>query len=121
MKPFRDNWKDKAWKIATAIIVAIIILNPEVAELALFIDAVGLEMFLMLIEVQILLTLGVFYDKIKSGYRYLKKSYLNSQLNMSWQNFKADPQSLLLLVPSQATLMSLLIFSAMIDILYKTV
>lgn len=121
MKLFKGNGKDKAWKIATAMIVAIIILNPEVAELALFIDAVGLEMFFILIEVQILLTLGIFYDKIKSGYFYLKSLYQHSKLNISWQNVKTDPSGLFLLAPSQATLMTLIVFSAAIDMLNKAV
>ena len=39
------NIKNKIWKYATAAIVILIMLNPEFAELALFIDAIGLEMF----------------------------------------------------------------------------
>lgn len=45
--------KDRAWKYATALVVFLIILNPELIQLALFIDAIGLELLLMLFEVQV--------------------------------------------------------------------
>ncbi|MCU7941511.1 MAG: hypothetical protein KZQ87_02430 [Candidatus Thiodiazotropha sp. (ex Cardiolucina cf. quadrata)] len=46
--------RSKAWKYATTIVVVFIIFNPEMIELALFIDAIGLELFLMLFEMQML-------------------------------------------------------------------
>jgi len=39
------KWKSKLWKYATAFIVVLIILNPEIIELALFVDAVGRKCF----------------------------------------------------------------------------
>ena len=110
------NWKNKAWKIATAIIVAIIIINPEIAELALFIDAVGLEMFFTLLEVQLLLTLGVFYNKIKMIFAYLKELF---KVKFSWKNYQRNPQNLLLIVPTPAMLMHLLVFSVIIGYQFK--
>ena len=114
----RKHWKNKAWKYATAIVVAIIILNPEVAELALFIDAVGLEVFFMLIEVQILVALGMFQAKLRLYFAYLKNSYQYFSSRIMWRNIKEEPESLLLLVPSQATMMSLLVFTAFLYIFF---
>ena len=63
------NIKNKIWKYATAAIVILIMLNPEFAELALFIDAIGLEMFFMLIEVQFIAITGALLNtKIKLIY-----------------------------------------------------
>ncbi|MES9828233.1 MAG: hypothetical protein ABW201_08215 [Candidatus Thiodiazotropha sp.] len=42
-----------AWKYATALAAALIVLNPEMIELALFVDAIGLELFLMQLEIQV--------------------------------------------------------------------
>lgn len=114
-----NHWKNKAWKYATAIVVAIIILNPEMAELALFIDAVGLELFFMLIEIQILVALGMVRAKLRLYFVCMKNSYKHFSSRRMWQNIKEEPESLLLFVPSQATIMSLLVFTAFIDILFK--
>ena len=107
------NWKITAWKYATAIVVAIIIFNPEVAEIALFIDAVGLEMFFMLIEVQIILTIGIFYEKFKLTINYFKR------LTLSAIYFREEPKTIILLVPSQSTLMQLLVVSFFVSLLFK--
>ncbi len=114
----KHSWKKQAWKYATAFIVALIILNPEMAGLALFIDAVGLEMFLMLIEVQIFVVLGMLIAKFKPIFSYLKNKYERNYEMFSWQNIA---ESLLLRVPSQATVMSLLVVSAFIQITYTTI
>ena len=47
------NWKKKTWKYATAFLVIMLAFNPGTVELALFIDAIGLDMLLLLFEVQI--------------------------------------------------------------------
>lgn len=116
-----SKWKIKAWKVATAVVVAIIIINPEVAGLALFIDAVGLEMFFMLLEVQILVVFGMFHAKLSMYFLYVKDlfSYLFSK--KMWLNIKKKPENLQLLVPSQATMMSLLVCSAFVDILFRNI
>ncbi len=40
------------WRFITAFIVFLLLLNPEMIHLAFFIDAIGLELFLLLIQVQ---------------------------------------------------------------------
>ena len=60
------NWRSRTIKFITVLIVILFILNPETTKLAIFIDAVGLEMMLLLFEVQ-LLTIAVFaYDQTVS-------------------------------------------------------
>jgi len=52
------KWKNNTWRYATAFVVTLILLNPEMADLALFIDAAGLDLILLLLEVQILAISG---------------------------------------------------------------
>ena len=114
------NLKNKAWKYATAITVVLIILNPEMVNLALFIDAVGLEMFLMLLEVQVLAILGAFLTtKIKPILAYIKNFQVYHFLGFSWRKIRKEPESLMFVAPSQATLMHFLVFSAAISIAFN--
>ena len=104
------NWKNKIWKYLTAFVVLLIILNPELAQLALFIDAIGLEMFLMLLEVQFLAILGMFFNsKIKPIFSYLTNLYSRHFLTFSWKNIKEHPENIMLAVPSPAVLMNTLV------------
>ena len=111
------NWKNKAWKYATAFVVVLIIFNPEMVGFALFIDAVGLEMFLMLLEIQVLAILGAFFSiRIKSFFSYIRYLCTRHALTFSWKNIEGKPETLMLVVPSPATLMHMLVFSAAIGI-----
>jgi hypothetical protein len=107
--------KDKAWKYATAFVVVLIILNPEMIELALFIDAVGLEIFLILLEVQALVIIGAFFkNKIKPTISRLKHLLEKCLLTDSLRRFKEGTEYLTMSVPSEAALMHLLVVSAVI-------
>jgi hypothetical protein len=108
--------KENVWKYATAVVVVLIILNPEMIELALFIDAVGLEMFLMLFEVQVLMILGVLLNnKIKPAISGLKLFVKKHLLFDCTRNFKVGTESLILSAHSEAALMHLLVISAVIS------
>ena len=111
------NFKNKVWKYLTALLVLLIILNPELAQLALFIDAIGLEMFLMLLEVQLIAFLGVvFNSKIKSAYIYVKHLFPRCLPFDSWKTILEKPERLLLTVPGPAMLMNTLVITAAIGI-----
>lgn len=102
------NRKNKIWKFATVFVVAFIILNPEMLELAFFIDAVGLEIFLMLLEIQLLAILSAFIDtKIKPTFKNIK---------YSWSRIKTAPESLILVMPGPVFIMHMLVFSAAISL-----
>ena len=107
--------KSKIWKYLTAFVVLLIILNPEMVQLALFIDAIGLEMFLMLLEVQILAVVSVFFNnKIKPLLNFIKCFYVNYIPSVTLKNIKETPEGLALASQSPAILMCLLVFSAAI-------
>ncbi|MCU7920830.1 MAG: hypothetical protein KZQ95_21105 [Candidatus Thiodiazotropha sp. (ex Epidulcina cf. delphinae)] len=113
------KFKDKVWKYATVMVVLLVILNPEMAELALFIDAIGLEMFLMLLEVQIVAIFSVFFSsKIKPAYIYVKNFCLRFLTIVSWKNIKENPDSLMLAVPSPVMLMNALVVSTLMGIIF---
>ncbi|MCP4408556.1 MAG: hypothetical protein GY807_12485 [Gammaproteobacteria bacterium] len=117
------NWKSKIWKYVTAFVIVLIILNPEIVELALFVDAVGMDMFLMLLEIQVLAILGTLFNtKIKPVIAYVKYFYTRHILVFSWKHIKEEPESLMLVVPtSPATLMYMLVCSAAIGIAFNGV
>ncbi|MBT2988356.1 MAG: hypothetical protein AB2531_03345 [Candidatus Thiodiazotropha sp.] len=111
------KFKEKVWKYATVIVVLLVLLNPEMAELALFIDAVGLEMFLMLLEVQIVVMFSLFFNTtIKSAYIYVKNLFLKLLPILSWESIKENPGNLILVVPSPAILMNVMVVSTLLGI-----
>jgi len=112
------NLKGRCWKYATAIVVIFILLNPETTHFALFLDAVCLDVFIMLLEVQILAVIGaVFSNYIKPFQACLKLIYLRHAQAFSWVNLTKLPRTPALVAPSQSTVMYMLVFSAAIDIL----
>lgn len=114
------KWKNIFWKGLTIFIVTLIIFNPETLQLALFIDAVGLDLFLMLLEVQIFSLLGLFINtRIKPLYTYLINFYSQHFQLISWKSIKETPDILMLVVPGPAILMSMLVFSAAISIIFN--
>lgn len=107
--------KGKAWKYATAIVVVLIIINPEMIELALLIDAVGLEMFLMLLEVQALTIIAVLLNGkiepvISSLKRFVEKHFLFDYMKM----IKEGAEGLVLPSTIEAAFMHLLVFSSLL-------
>ncbi|QHS13469.1 hypothetical protein [Shewanella sp. Arc9-LZ] len=72
------NIKKWMWKIATILVMGVLILNPEFVALALFVDAVGLDLFLLLFEVQIVAVIGYYFHAwfkpvLRSFYKCLLK------------------------------------------------
>ena len=66
------------WKTLTLIIIGLMLLNPEFMVISAFIDAVGLEMFSLLIEVQIITVVGYYFQHwvkpiLMPIYKYFKK------------------------------------------------
>ncbi len=65
------KFNQKFWKVATFVTVLILLAKPELIYFGIFIDGIGLELFLLLIEVQCIATLG-----------YIVKSWLNPIINL---------------------------------------
>jgi hypothetical protein len=119
MQELKMNQKDRLWRNASVIAIMFVLLNPEMIELALFLDAVGLEIFLMLLGIQISVIFGLLFGKIEVTMSNLKYFILNLQPRVSWESIKEAPERLLLAVPDQSTLLHILVFSAVLDLLLK--
>jgi hypothetical protein len=114
------NWKSKVWKYATAFIVVLIILNPEMAELALIIDAVGLELFLMLLEVQVIALAGALFHTRVKPITILAKRVWSKLINIvDWENAKVGIEGMMLAVSAPVIIMNLLVVSAATGIVFN--
>jgi hypothetical protein len=97
----RLEQKQRLWKFLTALAVLLIIFNPELVELAVFIDIIGLDVFFMLIEIQLLAIVGAAMNQ------YIKPAFIKTRNLLSQQKLKFAPQA-------PAILMNALVFSSTI-------
>ena len=68
------NWKKSTWKIATFLVVSFLIFNPELVVFGMFVDAVGLDIFLLLLEVQVIALIGYYFQNwIKPSLNLVKR------------------------------------------------
>jgi len=68
------NWKKSAWKIVTLLVVGTLIFNPELVAFGMFIDYVGLDLFLLLLEVQVVTLFGYYFQNwIKPALKLVMK------------------------------------------------
>lgn len=56
------NFKKSSWKTASFFAVVFLLFKPELMTLALLIDGLGLELFVLLLEVQVIATLGYYFQ-----------------------------------------------------------
>jgi len=106
--------KNKLWKFATFVAVVAILLNPELMELAFFIDAIGLELFLILLELQVLALLSVFYNsRIRPLLKWIKSCYTGVFPHFTLNSIINNPAKLVYTAQGPAILMILLVFYAM--------
>lgn len=112
----KKKWKNNALKFIGAVVVIMLMLNPETIQLALFIDAVGLDMFLLLIEVQVLTIAGfMFRTSIKPVIVFFKHITWRFIFIPSWREIRKNPAAIGYMLPSAATFMCFLVFSAAIE------
>ena len=107
------QWKNKIWQLAAVVMVLLFILNPELAPLGLFIDAVGLELFLMMLEVQLLAILATFFG---SWFRPLIPIYRRLTTVLLFSDFRQTAMYTVFQLPSPANLMHALVISSAICI-----
>jgi hypothetical protein len=56
------NNRKLIWKAATIAVAFLLLANPELIALALFVDVVGLDLFLILIQVQVMALSGYYFQ-----------------------------------------------------------
>lgn len=91
-----------------AIIIAFFALNPEILELALFINAIGFDIYLLLLEIQLLAIGGLFIQyAIRPVCSFFPGFSMHSFIMPSWGEIKHDSKSLSHAFPPGTVLMSL--------------
>lgn len=65
-------WRKRFWAVLTVVVVAFLATNPEFRLLVPVLDAIGLDVFVLLIEVQFVALLsGVFHPVFRYSWRFL--------------------------------------------------
>lgn len=114
------RFKNGVWRYATTIVVVLVLLNPEMAELALFVDAVGLDLFLMLLEIQVVVISGLFFKtKIKPACIQVRQMSSRLLASRAWRAAKDRPSHLGLSVSGPAALMNVLVVSFSIGTVFS--
>jgi hypothetical protein len=107
------NLRTRIWKIATFVVVFFVILNPEMIDLAIFLNAVGLESFLMLIEIQVISVLVALYNqRLKLLVISVKQLISIASPVTALRRFIQTPGIFTYAAPTQATFMHLLVMLA---------
>jgi len=107
------NLKKSIWKYVSIIFAAFIILNPEMIELALFIDVVGVDLFLLLVEIQLFAIASTLLAPIFMRTKLFYKQYI---FTLSSKNFMDTLFKLQIYTQCPATIMYILVASAALNI-----
>ena len=99
----RIQFNRKFWALASSFIVLFLYLNPEWLHMAVFIDAIGLDLFLLLVEVQIAVLAQQLY------FHYLKPMAGRMAGACSWAKCH---MKMALAVSAPAILMIFVVFAA---------
>ncbi len=89
-------------------------------QLAFFIDAIGLDIFLILLGIQFLTLPCMFFNmKIKPEFSYIITLFSRHLLVSSWKNIREKPEELVLTAPSPAALMHTIVFLVAISMMFN--
>lgn len=106
------------WKIAAFVVVVLLLLNPETIPLALFIDAVGIETLLLLLQIQLLGVGAVVFHQLLKPIAVFIAGFASEPMIMpTTKSLKECPWSLGSLLPTAATMMNLLVVGVMVFML----
>jgi hypothetical protein len=72
------NLKKSSWKIASVFVVSFLLFKPEFMSFALLIDGIGLELFILLLEVQAIAVFGYYFQNwfkpvAKPVYKFIQR------------------------------------------------
>jgi len=56
------NFKKSSWKISSVLLVIFLLLEPEFIAFAILLDGIGLELFVLLLEVQAIAVFGYYFQ-----------------------------------------------------------
>jgi len=102
-------------KLMTVVVVTVLLMNPETVQLAVFINAVGLDMFLLMVEVQVAALMMSFYkSKVAAGVFYIIRACFGVHCLPAWQRIKREPTLLLYSLPSAVSCIQLMVITFML-------
>lgn len=87
----------KLFKVATAIIVILLLMRPDTIMLALFLDGIGLELFLLLVGIQFRFAFAFTWSYIQPVWQKLESRILNKNsfyFRPTLQSIKSYPSML---------------------------
>ena len=68
------DWKKSIWKIITLLVVSTLIFNSELVAFGMIIDYLGLDLFLLPLEVQVVALFGYYFQNwIKPAFKAFKR------------------------------------------------
>ncbi len=72
------NLKKSSWKISSFLLVIFLLLEPEFIAFAILLDGIGLELFVLLLEVQVIAVFGYYFQNwfkpvAKPIYKFIQK------------------------------------------------
>ena len=109
--------KSKAWKIGAAVTVSIFALDPELIGLALIIDAMGLDLFLLLLEIQTVTLISVYLNSsLKRVFNKAKVTLQPLYSVLNSRRLTKHSNHHILATPGEMTLMHGLAISAFVGI-----
>jgi len=111
------NLRDKIIKLMTAVIVIVLLLNPETMQMALFIDAVGLDILFLLFEVQLLaIGIAVYHRTLKPFIGFFAQLLPWRRLLSACYPIKAHAKACIVMsLPSETTLMHALVIGVAME------
>ena len=96
--------KTAIWALAIIFAVLAFILSPFAGfEFVFLFDAIGFDMFALLVEVQLLVTFGIFFDKLKRFFGAINRQLMRWDGNYfvpEIQTIKEFPPIIIHVVPS---------------------
>lgn len=112
------DWHNKILKYITVFIIAALVINPEFAQIGLFIDAVGLDMLILLFGIQFLSLGTIAYDRLINPVRRFMPRFLRR--TGTWRRlwFSGVSRLQVMTIPVEVILMYLLVGSMMTHVLH---
>jgi len=108
--------KSKILKIIGAILIVFLMLNPETIHIALLIDGAGLEVIIILLQIQLAsIVLFIRKNYIRPGVKFLAGFRAHSFFLHPWRDIFDKPTLIGFALPSAATGMYLLVVSVMLS------
>lgn len=109
-------------QILSTLVVVVLLLNVETIELALFINAIGVDVFLLLVEVQLIALLVASYHwTIKPVVNFFLGFSTHPFIFPTWSTVKSYPGAIAFVFPPGAVVMFLLFCGSILWVICRLI